>query len=119
NKYHFEIGYVLCDFYGEYEDSTGTPYYHSVNIQSFFCSHGWIEIQDEKNNPKIQTRCGLDKVWITLQQPESVKIFSADGKFVYGMKLSAGESVFEFDFLERGAYIIRIGSTYSEKFIKQ
>ena len=111
----FEASCDLCFFTGFYSDTVGTQYSLSFDNPST-CET--LELNLNPPEPEVKTRCGLRKIWITLKKPEKMEIYSSDGKLVYRHLLPVGESVFEFDFLERGAYIIKIGSNYSEKFIK-
>ena len=84
----FEASCSMCFFTGHYVDSLGVEYTLTYDNPST-CET--LEIEENKVHASI--RCSGDRIEITSEKTETLKIFSADGRFVYGQKVPVGREL--------------------------
>lgn len=77
-----------------------------------------LYLNTPEENVQASMKCFQQRIEVSLTSPNQIRIFAYDGRLVYTQSLPQGESVVDVSFLERGAYIIHIGDSFTEKFIK-
>jgi hypothetical protein len=108
----FEAKNWICSFNGYYEDSLGTITNLSFTTDACELSFG------EEDNFELKVNIGQDKIWVNSADQKDLFIYSVDGKLVYSLRISSGESTVHTDLLDQGVYVLKIENSYAQKFFK-
>lgn len=108
----FELGLILCNYTGNYEDSLGTPYTLMYDNPAT-CE----ELSIENPTVPIQVKILNNKINVVLEEPKLVQIYSLSGQLLYSKMAFEGLNHISLSPFPSGIYIVRVGNNFHEKFI--